>query len=380
MSRTLNIGWSAEPGAAGYRVEVGREGSAFEPVYQGPATSTAAVVDEDGIYRVRVSAYREGGASGPWAEQSVAVSGASSPLSATLSTTSISGTVQAGPVVTPAVTCLVTGGSRPYDFQWLRSAGDPVVVARKPAAQSSSFVFEIRVGQAIDASYACLVTDAENVQTYSNDVDISYTGTAAPADPTVTVGVPVGTWLEWSSSTPPSGPWLPAGSYLVNDWPELGAFYGVAPGGNFVVPDRSDTMPGGTSGVGAPGDVVGTNTMDLRHKTLPGELKMPAHAHGAGTLQAADHTHQISPSETTVQAGVGATVQSAPNATGNSGALTVTGSTADSTTGPEARITGESEVIDWQDDGPAGRIQNPALAEIRPKRFLLVWYQRAASF
>ncbi len=109
--------------------------------------------------------------------------------------------------------------------------------------------------------------------------------------------VPTGVVWEWPfSSAPPQGWLLLDGStYNYDDYPDLGALYGGAPGGTFDVEDRRNKVLGGASATNVLGSTAGADEIDISHTHDKGTLTTgtePDHTHSMV------HTHQVDPPET----------------------------------------------------------------------------------
>ena len=190
---------------------------------------------------------------------------------------------------------------------------------------------------------------------------------------TVVDQLPIGTPVPWPfAGAPPGGKYLPmtGGTYAVNDYPELGALYGGTPGGSFTIRDWRGLPAWGVAAGETVGDVVGDNLADLRHIHGAGTLVVPEHLHGAGSLSAQSHLHATPSSTVNVVSGGGAGVdiQSVGAETGFSGALPVSGNTANS---DETGVTGDTAEASW------GDLEDPHEFDRRPQRALVAWYQRA---
>lgn len=67
---------------------------------------------------------------------------------------------------------------------------------------------------------------------------------------------------------PASGKWLPygvGGTYNYDDYPQLGAVYGVGPGEQFALPDFRGKALFVADGSNAAGSTTGTNTRNIEH-------------------------------------------------------------------------------------------------------------------
>lgn len=96
---------------------------------------------------------------------------------------------------------------------------------------------------------------------------------------------------------------LDGASYNVDDYPQLGAFYGGSPGGTFAVADWTDVPVWGAGASGEAGTITGDDSRDLTH------------SHAAGSL--AGSTGAVSG------------LQTGGAATAGDGSITINGDTAD---------------------------------------------------
>jgi microcystin-dependent protein len=138
--------------------------------------------------------------------------------------------------------------------------------------------------------------------------------------------VPIGGTILWHTSNLPgaAGTWLACVGQTVTEaaYPKLAVVFGVAPGGNILIPDFRDKVPVGAGPTRSLGAAGGLATVKLSatesgvpaHAHGPGSLATdtePAHAHGAGTIGAS-----------WAVAATGGSGKALPNAPNNAATLT----------------------------------------------------------
>jgi hypothetical protein len=109
------------------------------------------MVRQAGIWQPIVNAYVR--LSGVWTEFFQNFSAVAAPSSlAKFGTT-------AG-ITTAAATVTPSGGSAPYTYAWARHSGATAISADDPTLASSTFSAALSLGQRVDATFNCTVTDA----------------------------------------------------------------------------------------------------------------------------------------------------------------------------------------------------------------------------
>lgn len=184
MSKSVNASWPAEAGATGYQAEYRPPSGSWTRFYSGSATVASITVYADGDYGVRVRAL-QGSLAGPWREGLATVAGATTALSAVLSTATASASGVQVPLYTAAVSAIATGGTPGYQYAWERLTGSGRVLIGSPSAATTLFSGSPAVDETLTETFRCRVSDAAGAVAYTGTLTVSLTGVAY-AVPSVT--------------------------------------------------------------------------------------------------------------------------------------------------------------------------------------------------
>ncbi len=90
--------------------------------------------------------------------------GAGAGFSATGTPENVYGSRSTSPVVSALCTCVVTGGTGPFTYSWVRLTGPASMIANNPNSQMTTFQAIMPFGATEEGTFQCTVTDTSNSQ------------------------------------------------------------------------------------------------------------------------------------------------------------------------------------------------------------------------